>query len=102
MNTHSHTPGPWSINPQVGGNRLQVTGHSNGISSVIVAETGLAFGPSIPRIEADARLIAAAPDLLAALQWALGAMAPPIHESSEYAVNHRHALDSVAKALGRD
>lgn len=59
----SHTPGPWSLLP-VGNNRRLI---DPGIGEVY----GLGRTP-----DANARLIAAAPDLLAALQDMLDLMGP--------------------------
>lgn len=66
----SHTPGPWSVYEDA--NKVAAHGAKNLISSSaygdyytesITDERGEFFNP------ADARLIAAAPDLLAALEW---------------------------------
>lgn len=53
-----HTPGPWAID---GNNRLDVTANDYGTVATVLA-------PTTPAGQANARLIAAGPDLLAALE----------------------------------
>lgn len=67
MNTESHTPGPWKN--ERNGNYWSVLGpdrnlHGDGITSSPVA----AIVQTSPEAAANARLIAAAPDLLNALK----------------------------------
>lgn len=57
----SHTPGPWDVEPK--GSRNFV----DGADGLAVAYLGWAGVRERSEIEANARLIAAAPDLLAAL-----------------------------------
>lgn len=61
MNT-KHTPGPWEIRPS--------SNPKNGTAWRDIVSTGCEFSPSYvgESLEQDARLIAAAPDLLAALE----------------------------------
>lgn len=68
MSANTHTPGPWEV---LGGNRVSVTlpcadVEASGYVSACIAITH----SSEPRVDkvANARLIAAAPDLLAALK----------------------------------
>ena len=101
----SHTPGPWQIT-DVG---CAIVGNNGG---TIVVETGLAFWENlaaasaqsgtlanhhIPEVMANARLIAAAPEMMAALE-ALCAdkyLADPIN-----ADRMRAARAAIAKAKG--
>lgn len=66
--TQPHTPGPWRIGPHPGNGAgtawRQILSHSGPFSPALVCEA----------IEPDARLIAAAPDLLAALVDAVAMM----------------------------
>lgn len=64
----NHTPGPWTIEGGVS-NRVYLLNNAEGhaIGEIIFAET---------RRRADARLIAAAPDLLAALRGLLICVGP--------------------------
>lgn len=66
MSARSHTPGPWHV---VGGTEVRA-----GVR--IIADTDGAHRIDDQR-EADARLIAAAPDLLEAARFALAALADP-------------------------
>jgi hypothetical protein len=59
MNTHTHTDAPWKIEPFAFGRRIV------GASGEEVAEVARSLNPDH---KANARLIAAAPDLLAALE----------------------------------
>ena len=65
MNTHTHTQGPWKAHPAFffGHDSLQITG-TNGDSSPFLCR----LTDDTPNFEANARLIAAAPELLAALK----------------------------------
>ena len=59
MNPNKHTPGPWVIGTRKDGSRWFSIGNP---------ETGPHYQADIFCREADARLIAAAPDMLAALK----------------------------------
>lgn len=58
-----HTPGPWRITD--GGNVCNCVGHTLHDEGHVC----IAFAQPVPEGEANARLIAAAPELLAALEW---------------------------------
>lgn len=84
-----HTPGPWKITDDMNGH-LTITGDRQRGTSVVIATTGIALGRGIPRRDANARLIAKAPEMLALLaqiagtrKWAL---------SSSQLVNDARAL----------
>ena len=66
MTKKKHTPGPW----RVSGHRLAVFTKLNGIN-VVVADCDQTLGYS--ESEANARLIAAAPELLEYLKYAVWA-----------------------------
>jgi len=112
-----HTPGPWKLEPYdscLAGEDFQW----GGIWAGPVMLDGINYGqpPHTPikpetleRMEADARLIAAAPDLLEALQEATSALewrwervanrAAPVHETAiQEAYNQARA--AIAKATG--
>ena len=87
-----HTPGPWAVDPKT----LAVYapdrhGHA---AAVRVAECGRTLLPA-DEIRANAALVAAAPDLLAALQWALA----QIEDSLD--PDHRAALESAHACVRR-
>lgn len=64
MSGSKHTPGPWRIKPQVDGNFLIVyNDRGNWLAEVYDDDD-----PVEGRPEADARLIASAPDMLEALR----------------------------------
>lgn len=58
----SFTPGPWEVNTEAGPHLREVFA-----DSVLICDCGLVIDPGEPECEANARLIAAAPDLLEAL-----------------------------------
>ena len=87
-----HTPGPWTVDPKT----LAVYapdrhGHA---AAVRVAECGRTLLPTA-EIAANAALVAAAPDLLAALQWALS----QIDDSLD--PDHQAALESARAVATR-
>ena len=82
METATHTPGPWYWDKVS-------TGHCR---HVVVDSEGFTIANPSPMGEADARLIAAAPDLLAALQRL-------VHPSADD-TDLSHALDVIARAAG--
>ena len=95
-----HTPGPWCISPIDG----DIVGDSNGVSSVIVARMPLMSavrGPGREAQNANARLIASAPDLLAACRAIVGdcpdAGEPGHIDFGEAMVMAR---DAIARATG--
>ena len=93
-----HTPGPWYIDP--------IKAHANGNQRIMAGQcTPVAVVPE--HLAADARLIAAAPDLLEALKEATSALewrwervanrAAPVHETAiQEAYNQARA--AIAKA----
>jgi hypothetical protein len=97
--TTQHTPGPWkaahAIQDDAAARYIwsmtdKATGHRELVATIPYAEGD--------HINADARLIASAPDLLAALQDLLAA--------TEKTYDSRHerqaALDAIAKATGQE
>jgi len=104
-----HTPGPWTHNWYVNGDYFSLTG-ANGKS--IIDGCGCCDSPWCPN-PADAKLIAAAPDLLEALKeiadhhesqrelWSSEENADA--DQAEYHEDRRNfALASIAKATGGD
>jgi len=68
--TTGHTPGPWAIDAAPAGSRITIQA-----GTLTVCEVGWPCRES----EADARLIAAAPELLAALRQAYTALEKSVH-----------------------
>lgn len=91
--TPAHTAGPWKAigNPYSDKARDIVSPEGDRIAAV----NGAAFDNS-SEVAANARLIAAAPDLLAALQWAVEAADINQYEADWYA----DARAAIAKAKG--
>jgi hypothetical protein len=108
---HSGTPGPWTVEEQDDSAGLDVEG--NGYKWAILANGGLHFqNPAYANSEANARLIAAAPDLLAALQqlmeweggdWANGDAGYYPEDDTQQRANEvwQDAFDAIAKRYGR-
>lgn len=71
----SHTPGPWTATdtPPF---RIRAEGEGMSVAVAFQFRDG-APDRDIAQVNANARLIAAAPDLLAACQLALNTLAPP-------------------------
>ena len=93
-----HTPGPWLTDRNnVHTGQIATVHHCIGNDWIEIwtdkwLETGLGEGEQ----EANARLIAAAPDLLAALQSVLANSL----DSQGLADAHKQARDAIAKATG--
>lgn len=88
-----HTPGPWGLKAASGARSLWRVADAVGrvIGTISRPYTG------VDRADADARLIAAAPELLAALELLTDRMAlVPDHEDAILAA----ARAAIAKALG--
>ena len=90
-----HTPGLWTVDPKT----LAVYapdrhGHA---ADVRVAECGRTLLPA-DEIRANAALVAAAPDLLAALQWALAQIEDSLDPDHQAALESARAV--VARATG--
>lgn len=102
MKTHTHTPGPWKVleHARGRGRTCVSTTNESPIQAIICdidvksVKTGEAMRLS------NARLIAAAPDLLAALVEMLEASERPVNE--RWFLNVRsHARAAIAKAEGQ-
>lgn len=75
MSTPSHTPGPWTIDAYAEGKHDYLVTHSSGgLRSHIARLYDSALCNEHGATEANARLIAAAPDLLAACRLAMATM----------------------------
>lgn len=85
----THTPAPWSISP---------TDWEDCHAGIYAGEANcyLAVIVGTPNSDADAHLITAAPDLLAALEWAVETADTEQYEADWYAA----ARVAIAKAKG--
>lgn len=105
MNT-PHTPGPWAIDSDVSTDVIRMDGSRDRIG---VADCMSFDGPEIEECEANARLIAAAPDLLEAVLLAhkyMGIVNFDYEESSEqdqdlHTETYLTIQDAIAKAIGQ-
>lgn len=88
---NKHTPGPWHIDP--------IKAHANGNRRIMAEQcTPIAVVPE--QLAADARLIAAAPDLLDALNAALDEIDRLYAEGYDEPEWAAQARAAVAKAAG--
>lgn len=93
----AHTPGPWAYRPSNSGHFIAGAGENSGY----LAEVRQCR--SKQDVRADARLIAAAPDLLAALRDVVGWVPGPtafFTDGSDAAIKRARA--AIAKAEGRE
>ncbi len=89
--TSQHTPGPWRCEHGPGEYRIMCNDKTRGLNGYL---GGLVIGHPLVELAANARLIAAAPDLLAALEAALQAAGP-------HRWWHDEARAAIAKARGQ-
>jgi hypothetical protein len=100
----AHTPGPWMVGgpfPAVSVcfESIPGDGETPPVWEPVCVVDQRTQGPQDPRALADARLIAAAPELLAALETLLDSEMP-VWRSGEVARVWRKASQAVAKARG--
>jgi hypothetical protein len=89
-----HTPGPWPYTRTGDGKRITIgAGLVEGPNGYEVAEV-YSDDCDAAEAEANARLIAAAPDLLAALQWVMSAHGEQLHDALAA------ANEAIARATG--
>lgn len=90
-----HTPGPWRAKgAEVYCGRLRVC------SQVNAADASLNIGGSVERSHANARLIAAAPDLLEALEGVIPYLEEDPDDEGDYNERIRTVRAAIAKAKG--
>lgn len=93
--TTKHTPGPWSVSKYGDDYNITFNDAGNWLATVYYDDDPVAGRP-----EADARMIAAAPDLLEALRDCLGRFIEAFPASAEYEPIKR-GFAAIAKAEGR-
>lgn len=100
MNEPKHTPGPWSVRKNdhscVSGPRMSIDGSGRKIGTFTVASC---LGYKDER-EANARLIAAAPELLKALQACDRVFGAPNPDPLAAFATIEKARAAISKALG--
>jgi hypothetical protein len=97
----SHTPGPWEFTPMLSGSEnhkgFNLWGRNGGLRGIWLGElspVGTEDGDASEEGIANARLIAAAPDLLAACEMAKGWM-----EESGELTSKDHYYDFICAAI---
>jgi hypothetical protein len=94
------TPGPWIVN----GNEIAAPEFDNGIATWYVRVASVdgtrETGWNAPTIKANARLIAAAPDMLAMLHEVLALLNNPDADGTDANRVEREILAVIAKATG--
>ena len=94
-----HTPGPWEFEESVnGGFDITATRHDNGRPCVIAAREQ--WGSYAKTSKANGRLIAAAPELLEALEGVLPYLEEDPDDEGDYNDRVRAAVAAIAKAKG--
>lgn len=105
MSEIKHTPGPWVASETDDFGDITISTEAGGLAiAAVVNGAFMAMGGKEAEQEANARLIAAAPDLLQSLKSLLafvrdhsenGEVIPP------YTIEHERAIAAIAKAEGR-
>lgn len=100
----SHTPGPWSIHETKGngGNisdRVEIAGPEESRRKHLVASI---YGFKLPEGQANAQLIAAAPELYEALEAAYMVLGPQKSRFKDYVDAVTLARAALAKARGEE
>jgi hypothetical protein len=108
IKTTQHTPGPWEVAIEIFDNDGMPETAIQAINSGATVAVALDFGPNNPNMRtANARLIAAAPDLLDALKDAYAltighaATYQFQHELDELHPTHREILDKTRAAIAK-
>lgn len=91
-----HTPGPWEFIP----NRI-VAHDGQAIEICSIKQFDLLNDAEQCRIEADARLIAAAPELLEACKTALRDAMEPVGEHGTHYKVHRDDVAAIRAAIAK-
>lgn len=103
MSAAKHTPGPWLVERDRSISAPTPAGSPVVLSEVTVAEVRSGGCASLEQADANARLIAAAPDMLEALQAIMFRIQGDLQPDHEWAVVERElAIAAIAKATGSD
>lgn len=101
MSNTKHTPGPWGLDfdeygddPWANGHPHECTVFSDSTGEPVASLEAQTYPPNAKELVANARLIAAAPDLLEALKRAM-------RDGWTTEVVER-SMDAIAKATGRE
>lgn len=99
----AHTPGPWHYERPYGEPGHYISGPNTGLIAKLYEPDAHLFNVDKPvSIEANARLIAAAPELLAVVRsFAATYGSLPFADRFRFAATAEQAADAIAKAEGR-
>ena len=98
-----HTPGPWSIDrtsERHGQRPYGISAGKRGPTPKKIVNWGGMSAPASQESEANARLIASAPDLLEALETLTSVLAAPSLDRDAVEPAYRKAVAAIAKATG--
>lgn len=97
MSARGHTPGPWTVNKS---GKQPIVGKELNDGQPALPLVTAVHGYNATQARANARLIAAAPDLLFALQCCIGSLAV-VSPGGNQDPDVLRAKAAVAKALGK-
>jgi hypothetical protein len=92
-----HTPGPWVIDGSVNAENLDVI---NSEGRIAMIDDSRSTGWNVPTINANARLIAAAPDMYALLRDVVALLDNPDADQFDADKVERRILDILSKVEG--
>lgn len=99
MSEMKHTPGPWRFYTEPQPNGCPIVGNGSGLMLAMLAHS-VNYPDQRDEANANARLIAAAPDLLEALQAVVSQLeGHDLHNGDVFAINNAYA--AIAKATGQ-
>ena len=102
MNKQTHTPGPWHVEHPFQEEGVYVSTKSTALVAKLYEPDKYAWhGDRVESIEANARLIASAPELLEAL-LALYHVSADLPDGKAYAEAAEQARAAIAKATGTE
>jgi len=96
----SHTPGPWQAADETAGQAIRIRTVGTIDSALTLALVLVPFAGTEAEQRANARLIAAAPDLLAALLWIVDHGDTGEGGRPAYHAMRNHSRAAIAKATG--
>lgn len=107
MSEVKHTPGPWEVYQPSKSQEvalIRVAPKSSFPGNIVVAS--VAANPPESHWEGNAKLIAAAPDMLEALEFLIGILRTPYNGNPDHAAEYDAAFDravgAIAKATGKE
>lgn len=104
MKQSKHTPAPWFVDDEYYGNEIVIKAEDPGDDPWLIAELSLGITQDFSQEKANAHLIAAAPELLEALERIEGEDFPSGRCTIKERLDWVKAIakDAIAKAKGED